>query len=360
MSHEAQVHSASSLAERLEGRLIGRGDVEVRGVNTLDDAGPDEVTFINDKANAQRWASSRATVAVVTAGVEPAGHDPDRRALIEVANAELAIAALLELFAPASSVPEIGVHPSAVIDPTVRLGRDTRVGPHASVDRGCTIGDEVVLHAGVRIYAGVSIGDRSVVHANTVVRERCRIGADVILHDGVSIGADGFGYRPAPDGSGLVKMPHLGDVVIGDRVEIGAGTCVDRAKFGSTVIGAGTKIDNLVQIGHNCRIGENCVIAGLAGLCGSVVMGNWVVVAGMVGIGDHLTVGDGATVAARTGVTRSVPAGETWLGYPAGPMQATLREWASLRRLPEFLRRSSRAAGRERRSRQRPPDTGLD
>ncbi len=204
-----------------------------------------------------------------------------------------------------------------------------------------------MLYGGVRIYAQSSIGDDSILHGNTVVRERCRLGRRVVTHQNVSIGADGFGYERAPDGSGLLHVPQIGDVEIGDDVEIGASTCIDRAKFGSTVIGAGTKIDNLVQIGHNCNIGRSCVIAGQTGLAGSVTVGDGVTIAGAVGVADHVTVGSGATVGAFSGVMRDVPPGQTCLGRPATEVRTALRQAAALRRLPELMREVSQRLGED-------------
>jgi UDP-3-O-[3-hydroxymyristoyl] glucosamine N-acyltransferase len=175
-----------------------------------------------------------------------------------------------------------------------------------------------------------------------VVRERCRLGRRLLLHPNVTIGADGFGYEPAPDGSGLVKVPHIGTVIIEDDVEIGAGSCVDRAKFGATVIGAGTKIDNLVQIAHNCRIGRNCVIAALSGLSGSVTVGDGARIAGAVGIVDHVSIGSGATIGAGAGVMKDVPPGETQLGGPAVEIRQALRQMAAIRKLPDWMQQASR------------------
>ena len=178
--------------------------------------------------------------------------------------------------------------------------------------------------------------------ANTVVRERCRIGRRVILHQNVSIGADGFGYWASPEGTELLKVPQIGTVAIEDGVEVGANSCVDRGKFGATIIGAETKIDNLVQIGHNCRIGRSCVIAALTGLGGSVIMGDHVRVGGAVGIADHVRIGDGATIGAKSGVMRDIPDGTTVLGTPANEVQKTLRQWAATRKLPDWMQRVSR------------------
>lgn len=342
MNQRQATYSAEEIAGRLSGRLDGPGHVTVRGVNTLDDASPDQITFIADRRHASRWGESRASIAVVTEGIQVPDHDPSARALIFVGDAELATIELLKLWQPPPPLPAIGVHPAAFVDPGARIGEAVRIGPHVSVDRGASIGDRTVLHAGVRIYPDVAIGRNCVLHANCVVREKCTIGDNVILHQNVSIGADGFGYRPAPDGSGLLKVPQIGTVEIRDGVEIGAGTCIDRGKFGATLIGEGTKIDNLCQIGHNCRIGRNSVIAGLCGLAGSVTVGDGVVIAGQVGVADHMTIGEGAVIAAKSGITRDVPPGETWYGYPADDMRKTLRRIAALNKLPEHIRLASR------------------
>jgi len=211
-----------------------------------------------------------------------------------------------------------------------------------SIDDEAAIGDRVVLHAGVRVYVGARIGDDSVLHGNVVVRERCRLGQRVILHANVSIGTDGFGFEPAADGSGQVKVPHIGTVIIENDVEIGASSCVDRAKFGATVVGTGTKVDNLVQIAHNCRIGRRCVIAALTGISGSATVGDDVRMAGQVGIVDHMSIGSGATIGAQAGVMKDVPAGQSQLGSPADEIHQALRQMAAIRRLPELMQQASR------------------
>jgi UDP-3-O-[3-hydroxymyristoyl] glucosamine N-acyltransferase len=333
MADGARNFTVAALAERLEGCVVGPDDVAIAGVNALAAAGPDEITFIADERHARQWPVSTAAAAVVTEGLDVGG-DGDRP-VIRVRDAELAVAILLELFQPPEPLPDVGVHPTAWVHPSAAIPSDARIGPHASVERDCVLGHRVALHAGVRLYAEVRVGDDSVLHANTVVRARCRLGQRVILHSSVSIGTDGFGFRAASDGEALVKMAHIGDVVIEDDVEIGANSCVDRAKFGSTVVGAGTKIDNLVQIGHNCRIGRDCVVAGLSGLSGSSTLGDHVTVGGCVGIGEHHRIGDGAVLGGGAGVTKDVPAGETWFGYPAHPAAATLRQWAALRKLAD-------------------------
>ncbi|MCI0630106.1 MAG: UDP-3-O-(3-hydroxymyristoyl)glucosamine N-acyltransferase [Phycisphaerales bacterium] len=336
--------TVSELAQRLNGRLQGRGDTIITGVNSLADASDSQITFISTPAYARQWLESKAAAALVTESVPFDGAEGQRdpRPIIFVKDSEMAMIRLLQLFDHAESLPDVGVHPSAVVHPSAKIGRQARIGPHVSIDQGSSIGDEAVLYAGVRIYANVSIGHKSVLHSNVVIRDRCPIGRDVIIHQNVSIGADGFGYRPDPSGSGLLKIPHIGNVVIEDAVEIGANTCVDRGKFGSTIIGAGTKIDNQCQIAHNCRIGRCCVIAGCAGIAGSVIIEDGVQVGAAAGILEHLTIGAGARLGAMCLVTRDVPPGHTVLGHPAGESQSVLRQWASVRKLPDFLRRLSR------------------
>jgi UDP-3-O-[3-hydroxymyristoyl] glucosamine N-acyltransferase len=335
-------YTTADLAERVHGELKGRSDLGIDGVNALKDASERQITFITDETHAGLWGQTRAAAAVITDGIDASGHDPSARALIVVPSASLAMIELLQLFAPPPLRPDTGVHPTAWVHPDASTGQDVRIGPHVSVERGASIGDRVVLHGGVRIYAEAHIGDDSILHANTVVRERCRLGRRVITHQNVSIGADGFGFEPAPDGSGLLRVPQIGNVEISDDVEIGAGSCIDRAKFGTTVIGAGTKIDNLVQIAHNCRIGRSCVIAALAGLAGSVTVGDGTSIGGAVAIAPHVTIGSGVSIGACSGVMRDIPAGQTCLGTPATEARDALRQAAALQRLPGWMREVSR------------------
>jgi len=323
------------LCALVEGTLRGSGEVVITGVNTLQDAKPGDCTFIIDSAYAKDWASSKASAVIVTSGLEASPDSPDSRPLIVVANAERALNKLLDVFQPPFTLPKVGVDAAAVVHPSVKLGKEVRIGPQVWVDRDCVIGDDVTLFPGVCLYAGAKVGAGTVIHSNTVIRERCEIGRNVILHQNVSVGADGFNFRPDAAGTRLVKVPHIGNVIIEDDVEIGSNSCVDRGKFGATIIGAGTKIDNLCQIAHNCRIGRGCLLAGQAGMGGSTVLGDGVQMGGKAGIIDHINVGSGVKIGAAAIVFRDIPAGETWHGYPAAPSKATLRQWAAIRRLAD-------------------------
>ncbi|MSQ91074.1 MAG: UDP-3-O-(3-hydroxymyristoyl)glucosamine N-acyltransferase [Phycisphaerales bacterium] len=328
--------TASEIATRTGGALDGLGSIVICGVSDLRGAVETDATFISNASYANLWSECRAGVALVSRGLTVPGHDPSKRALIRVDDADIAMIALLEHFAPPPVAPPRGVHPTAVVE-SGELD-EISVGPLAWIGANCHIGRRVVIHSGARIYPGVSIGDETVIHSNVVVRENCEIGCRVILHAGAVIGTEGFGYRPAPDRQGLLRIPHLGTVVLEDDVEIGSCTCVDRGTFGATRIGAGTKIDNHCQIGHNVKIGRSTVIAGLSGIAGSCVIGDWVRIGAGTGIADHRTVGSGAQLAARTALINDVPAGETWGGMPAREIKTEMRHILALQKLSPLSR----------------------
>lgn len=328
------------IAEAVGGSVRGPGDLMLTGVGGIDRAAAGQLTFITEPAYAERWATSQASAALLQRGVdlEPG----DGRALIDVTNAELAMARALALFAPPLPLPEAGVHATAVVDRTAKLGDGVRIGPLCIVGAGAVLGEGVVLHGQVTVLAEAAIGDGTVLWPGAVVRERCRLGRRCMLHANVSIGADGFGYRPDPASGEWIKVPQIGIVDIGDDVELGASTCVDRAKFDATVIGAGTKIDNLVQIGHNCRIGRRVIIAGSCGIAGSVTIGDGTLLGGMVAIRDHITIGERVVLSGCSQVIDDVPAGETWAGSPAQPVRQAVRQHAALRKLPDLVKQMRR------------------
>jgi UDP-3-O-[3-hydroxymyristoyl] glucosamine N-acyltransferase len=309
----------------------------VEGLDVVDRAGPAQLTFVGNGKYARLLDESRALAAVVSADIELS--DAARsRAILRVKSADHAMIAILERFAARELLPEPGVHPTAVVHPTARLGAGVRIGPFVSIAPGASIGDRTALLDGVRVYEASTIGADCVLHANVVIRERCTVGNRVILASGVAIGTDGFGYRPSADGRGIAKIPHIGSVVIEDDVEIGANSCVDRGKFGATRVGAGTKIDNVCQVGHNVEIGRCVVISGLTGIAGSTRIGDGCRIGGGCGIADHLVIGRGVSLAARSGVMSDIPDGATWGGFPAQDLRHALREVALVRKLPEWHR----------------------
>lgn len=322
---------------------MGRGDLPISGVAALDQAVPGSLSFIRSTKFANQWAASKASAALVSKGVEVPTHDGTSRALIIVENADLAMVQVLDLFAPRVHEPS-GVHPTAIVDPTAVIGHGVRIGAQCVIGPRTRIGDGCVLHARVTLGAEVTIGPLTTLHPGVVIYDRCSIGAKCQLHGNVVIGADGFGYVPDPQGRGLLKVPHIGTVEIGNAVEIGACSCVDRGKFGATTIGDGSKIDNLCQIGHNVRMGRACIVCGMCGIGGSVVMEDGVILAGHVGVQDGKRIGARATISAKSGVMDDVPAGEVWFGTPAGPHKDQMRSFVALRQLSKHFRELKRAA----------------
>jgi len=312
------------------GKIVGSVLQNITAPEQLEVASETEISFIGNKKYEKLWASSKACVAVVNENIsiEPG----DNRAFIIVKNADLAMSQVLELFAPPPPVFTIQIHPMASIDESVTIGNGVRIGAGCYIGPNVIISDNVTIYPNVTILDECSIGKHTTIWSGTVIRERCHVGSHCILHPNCTIGADGFGFRPDPQ-RGLVKIPQIGNVIIGNGVEIGANSCVDRGKFSSTILGDGCKIDNLVQIGHNSKLGKFCIMAGSSGLAGSVTLGNGVIIGGSVSVKDHVTIGDGAIVGAGSGVAADVEAGKTVLGYPAVDARDALKQWAILKRL---------------------------
>jgi UDP-3-O-[3-hydroxymyristoyl] glucosamine N-acyltransferase len=323
-------YSISELSEILKGELVGNTTQKIEGPEELQKANSNQITFIGSTKYTKYWQDSKACAAVVndTLKLEPG----ENRALIKVKNADLAMAKILELFNPPAPVFETDIHPTAVIHETATIGEGCKIGANCYVGKDVDIANGVILYPNVCVFDETSIGANTVVWSGTVIRERCIIGSHCIFHTNVSIGADGFGYRPSDDGRGLVKIPQIGNVIIGHYVEIGANSCVDRAKFSSTIIGDGCKIDNLVQIAHNSVMGRSCIMAGHSGLAGSVTLGDGVIIGGSASIKDHTTINSGATVGAGSGVMNDVEAGKTVLGYPAQDARDMLKQWVAIRK----------------------------
>lgn len=323
-------YSIQEINEVLKGTLVGETSITITAPEQLELASASEISFIGNKKYEKFWETSKACAAIVNEdiSIEPGKN----RAFIKVQNADLAMSQVLELFAPPTPLFSIDIHTKAIIEKTAVIGNGTKIGAGSYIGPKVKLGENVTIFPNVTILDECTIGKNTIIWPGAVVRERCHIGSDCIIHPNATIGADGFGFRPCPE-KGLVKIPQIGNVVIGNGVEIGANSCVDRGKFSSTVLGDGCKIDNLVQIGHNSILGKFCIMAGNSGLAGSVTLGNGVIIGGSASIKDHVTIGDGAIVGAGSGVTGDIPAGKTMLGYPAVEARDALKQWAILKRL---------------------------
>lgn len=319
------------LAGTLNARLEGEASQRVHAVAPLEAAGPDDISFVLGPRYVKAAAATRAGALVAPEGL--AGLPG---AVLRVAAPQAALIAMLRLFHPEPPV-EPGTHRLALVSDGARIDVSAAVGPFAVVERGARIGRGTRIGALCFVGEDAVLGEDVVLHPRVVVRNGVRIGNRVIVHPGAVLGADGFGY--AFDGQGHRKIPQVGSVRIEDDVEIGANTTVDRATLGETVIGRGSKLDNLVQVGHNCQIGEDVILVSQVGVSGSCKVGHRAVLAGQVGIADHVEIGDGAILTAQSGVPSDIPTGEVWSGTPARPTGEAKRIWAAENRLPELLRR---------------------
>jgi UDP-3-O-[3-hydroxymyristoyl] glucosamine N-acyltransferase len=322
------------LAARVGGRVVGDGSVRIEGVRTVDEATEDSLTFATTEAYLSSALASRAGAVLVDASL--ASDAAPGKPLLVVENTRHALALLLSALMPPRPQGPFR-HPTAVIESDANVAADAYVGAHAYVGHRASVGSNSVVGQSAYVGDDVAIGESAWIHANASVMARCRIGDRVVLHAGCVIGSDGFGWAFV-DGR-AERIPQIGNVVLEDEVEVGANTCIDRAQVGSTQVGRGTKIDNLVQIGHNCRIGKHCVIAALTGLAGSTIIGDYVKVAGQVGFRGHLTVGSGVTIAGHSGVWGNVRDGATVSGDPARDHREELRRQVMIRRLPKLFDR---------------------
>ena len=329
--------TAAAIAEAVGGRLIGDSSTTVHGVAALDRASLRDLSFLAVAKYASVFGSTRAGVVLIAPALaDSPGPAPTR---IIVDRPQEALLSLLPLFHRAAvAVP--GVHSTAVIGSGVTLGAGVSIGPYAVIGSAARIGDAVVIGAHCVVGNGVTVGEGSQLYPSVTVYSGSALGKRVTVHAGARIGSDGFGYVQR-DGTHH-KIPHVGRCIVEDDVEIGANTTIDRGSIDDTVIGAGTKIDNLVQIAHNVRVGRLCLIMAQAGVAGSTRIEDGVMLLGQVGIAGHHTIGTGARVAAQAGVFGDIPAGETWSGYPARPHNEALRAQAALFKLPALLRRIER------------------
>jgi UDP-3-O-[3-hydroxymyristoyl] glucosamine N-acyltransferase len=307
---------------------------EITGLATLGEAGEGDLSVIGGDKFVKQALNSKAAAFLVQRRVALPPALIERPTLL-VDDADLAMAQVIELFAPPIPRPPAGVDPAARVAASAQIGEGAAVGFNVFVGERARIGSRSILHPGVYVGDDTVIGDDCVLFPNVVVRERIRLGNRVIIHAGTMVGSDGFGYRW--DGKRHAKIPQIGTVVIEDDVELGSCVCVDRAKLSATTIGRGTKIDNLVQVAHNVRTGPHCIVVGQAGMAGSVTLGAGVVLGGQVAVRDHVNMSDGSMAAGKAGVAEDVPAGQVVSGMPAIPHRQFLRELAALRRLPELM-----------------------
>jgi UDP-3-O-[3-hydroxymyristoyl] glucosamine N-acyltransferase len=328
----------SDLAGKIGASLQGP-DVEVTGIAALDEAGPGQVTFLSNPRYARKARETKASAIIAKEAIPGAGC-----AFLLTPDPYFAFACAVEQFHPPVRLAA-GVSAQASVHPDAVLGKEVHVGPFAVVSEGAVLGDRVTLYPGAYVGKGAAVGDESVLHPGVTLYEGVRVGRRVILHAGCVIGSDGFGFAPTPQG--YRKIPQVGTVEIGDDVEIGANTTIDRAALGVTRIGPGTKLDNLIQVGHNVQIGRDTVIAAQVGIAGSCRIGNRVMIGGQSGLAGHLEVGDGVMLGAKSGVAVSLSSDETraWSGVPAMPHRIWLKMVTLLPRLPELFRRVKRLEG---------------
>ncbi|HVT90809.1 MAG TPA: UDP-3-O-(3-hydroxymyristoyl)glucosamine N-acyltransferase [Tepidisphaeraceae bacterium] len=323
----------TEIAALINAPVRSDGQREITGVASLADAGPSDISILSADSYLPQFLATRAGAAIVVKRVKlPA---TTKIPVLIVDDADQALSRVLELFAPPVPCPAAGVDPLARVAKTATVGSGIAIAPFVVVGERTRIGSQCKIYPGVFIGDDVVIGDDCQLFPNVVVRERVTLGNRVIIHANSAIGSDGFGYRW--DGTKHAKVPQIGTIVIEDDVELGSCVCVDRAKMGVTRIGRGTKIDNLVQIAHNCIVGQHCIITGQAGLAGSVTLGNGVILGGQSAVRDHTAMGDGSMAAACSGVSDDVPPKTVVSGIPALPHRQSLREQAALRRLPDLV-----------------------
>ena len=324
--------TAAEIAKHLQGEVRGDGAVVLTGFAPADTAKPGDLTFAENEQFFARAESSAASAILVD-------HDfVSPKVVIRVRNARVAFARVLPLFFPPRRFSP-GIHPSAAVAPSAQIDPSAHIGPLCSVGERTRIGARTVLEAGIHLAADCVLGEETHLHPNVTLYAGCQLGNRVIIHSGAVIGADGFGY--VFDQGAHCKVPQIGKVIIHDDVEIGANATIDRGALGATVIGKGTKIDNLVQVAHNVQIGEHCILVSQVGIAGSTRLGNYVTLAGQVGVAGHLKLGNQVTVAAQSGIMNHIPDGGKWLGSPAMPDRQMKRIYIGWQRLPELMQRVS-------------------
>ena len=319
----------AEIAKAIQGRVVGDGALLIKGICGIKEARPGDLTFLANPHYLPLAATTGASAIIVGKDVLVEG-----KSVVQTDDPSAAFSKVIfmikEDFTPRIS----GVHPTAVIDPSAVIAPGAGIGPYVVVEKGAKVGRNTVICAGSFVGQKTSVGENCLIYPHVTLRENVTIGSHVIIHSGTVVGADGFGYASV---NGVhVKIPQMGTVVIEDDVELGAGVTIDRARFDKTFIGQGTKIDNLVQVGHNVHIGRHCIIIALAGVAGSCHIGDHVIVAGQAGMGGHLNIGDGASIAAQAGVIKDIPPGVRVFGTPAKEYRTAVREMTHLGKLPQY------------------------
>ncbi len=323
----------ADIAQHVKGTVEGDADLVITGPAEIATAQPGQITFLANPRY-QHFLESTAASAIIVGPDTPV---PERLAAIRVPDPYAAFLQVIKLFHPPQEMLPPGIHPTAVVDDSAKLGEDVRIGALAVIGQGVTIGEGSRIFPNVVIMDNVRIGSHCLIYPGVVIRENCELGDHVIVHSGAVIGSDGFGF--AFHEGRYEKIPQVGRVVIESHVEIGANTTVDRATLGETRIGEGSKLDNLIQIAHNVIVGKHTVMAAQVGIAGSTRIGDYCVFGGQVGVGGHLEVGNKVTAAAKAGITKNIPDGETVFGFPARPIQKMRRIEATINRLPELVQR---------------------
>jgi UDP-3-O-[3-hydroxymyristoyl] glucosamine N-acyltransferase len=322
----------SQIARAIDCRWAGSEDVEIVRVAGIDEAGPGDITFVSNRKYISHIKKTRASAIILGEDIPPVDIPS-----LRTEDPYLAFARVLEIFhSPMQQDP--GIHPTAVLAEDVEIGSNSSIGAYAVIGKGGRIGANCVIYSHVILYPGVTLGDNIVLHSNVTIREFCQIGHRSIIQNGVVVGGDGFGFAPVKDGS-FYKIRQTGRVIIEEDVEIGANTTIDRAAVGDTIVRRGSKLDNLVQVGHGAQIGEDCVLAAQVGLAGSTRLGRGVWVGGQAGFAGHLEVGDKAIITAQSGTSHDIPPGAVVSGSPAFDNSEWLRSVAAFPKLPGLLRK---------------------
>ncbi|MCM8534682.1 MAG: UDP-3-O-(3-hydroxymyristoyl)glucosamine N-acyltransferase [Lentisphaeraceae bacterium] len=313
--------SSSEVAQLVKGELLGSSqNVSIVAVASLEDADGTQLSFLGNDKYAPQVKESKAGIVLI-----PSDYTiEDDKCYIKCDNPSAAFSLIIDHFAPEPVTFEPGVHPSAVVHPSATIADGAHIGPNAVISKDVKVGKNSVICAGVVISEKAEVGEDCLLHPNVTIRERCLIGNRCIIHSSTAIGSDGFGFIPRKGGH--KKIPQVGIVVLEDDVEVGSCVTIDRARFGKTKIGTGTKIDNLVQIAHNVEIGAHCFIVSQSGIAGSTTLGNYVIMAAQAGIAGHLQVGDGVTMMGRAGVTKDISPGQTIFGFPAVPKKQYIKQ----------------------------------